>query len=143
LDVIDIDGQQVSYPKQLVVETRRIDPTYQGPYEDDVVGILNGTVPLPDYPYVSDWSVAWSVEVAAFPKDVDLSLEFPDQTFYMDQSRAVAMFVGEGARDALAVHPQTHVEPLKRFNWILWGNMALIITILGTLFLRRRLKRVA
>ncbi|MCA9000253.1 MAG: hypothetical protein KDA80_24860, partial [Planctomycetaceae bacterium] len=50
LDVIDIDGQQVSYPKQLVVETRRIDPTYQGPYEDDVVGILNGTVPLPDYP---------------------------------------------------------------------------------------------
>ncbi len=124
LSRIDSEGSSVVYPTKISVETRRIDPLFQGPYEDDILGILSGRKPLPDYPYVIDWSVNWDIKVApAKVEDGDLALEFPDRTFYMDYTRA------DSVTESLAPVPKTVVNVSQSRSWYLWISMSLFAIV--------------
>ncbi len=120
------------------METRRIDPLFQGPYEDDILGILSGRKPLPDYPYVIDWSVNWDIKVAAAKvDDRDLALEFPDRTFYMDYTRADR---ADGVTESLAPVPKTVVSISQSRSWYLWISMSLFL-IVFLLLAKRKLSK--
>lgn len=138
VDQVEINGEQVWYPTYVLMETFRIDPNFLGPYEDDLVAICEGRVPLPDYPYVTDWKTECRAELKSLAGDRELALEFPDQTFYMEHSQAAAIFVGEGARESLAQVASSSVVGTTRLDLFFWINLAMICGILAVLYFWRK-----
>ena len=143
LSSIPLRGDSVWFPALVEVSDRRIDPLYDGPYEDDFVGLCEGTIPPPDYPYVVNWTTKWTTQLSEFSEEEDLALNFPPNTFYMDRTQAAAMFVGLGAKERFLGHRSTPPpSPSTLWPFIFWANVALIVVvaIVGVVLRRRRQK---
>lgn len=142
LSSIPLQGETVWFPALVEISDLRIDPLYDGPYEDDFVGLCNGMIPPPDYPYVVNWTTTWTTHLSEFSDEENLALNFPSNTFYVDQTLAAAMFVGLGAKEQFTGNGSPQPQPSGSALWpfIFGANVVLIvaIAILGLLFRRRR-----